>query len=67
MRISYLPKALYLRDPLPFTKADDLIYELLRRLNKEYNQTFIVVTHNEEMASKADRIIRLVDGKITDQ
>jgi lipoprotein-releasing system ATP-binding protein len=49
------------------TKTGDLIYELLRRLNKEYNQTFIVVTHNEELASKADRIIRLVDGKITDQ
>ena len=49
------------------TKAGDLIYELLRRLNKEYNQTFIVVTHNEDLASKADKIIRLVDGKITDQ
>ncbi len=49
------------------TKTGDLIYELLRRLNKEYNQTFIVVTHNEELASKADRIIRLVDGKIIEQ
>ena len=49
------------------TKTGNLIYELLRRLNREYNQTFIVVTHNEDMASKADRIIRLVDGKITDQ
>ncbi len=49
------------------TKTGDMIYELLRRLNKEYNQTFIVVTHNEDMASKSDRIIRLVDGKITDQ
>jgi lipoprotein-releasing system ATP-binding protein len=49
------------------TKAGDLIYDLLRRLNREYNQTFIVVTHNENLASKADRIIRLVDGKITDQ
>jgi lipoprotein-releasing system ATP-binding protein len=49
------------------TKAGDMVYELLRRLNKEYNQTFIVVTHNEDLASKADRIIRLVDGKITDQ
>jgi len=28
------------------TKTGDMIYELLRRLNKEYNQTFIVVTHN---------------------
>ncbi len=49
------------------TKTGNLIYELLRRLNREYNQTFIVVTHNEDMASKADRIIRLVDGKITNQ
>lgn len=49
------------------TKTGDLIYELLRRLNREYNQTFIVVTHNENMASKTDRIIRLVDRKITDQ
>ncbi|MCO5382245.1 MAG: ABC transporter ATP-binding protein [Methanosarcina barkeri] len=49
------------------TKTGDLIYELLRRLNREYNQTFIVVTHNEDLASKADRIIRLVDGKITNQ
>jgi lipoprotein-releasing system ATP-binding protein len=49
------------------TKTGNLIYELLRRLNKEYNQTFIVVTHNEDMASKADRIIRLVDGKIIDK
>lgn len=48
------------------TKTGDIVYELLRRLNKEYNQTFIVVTHNEEMASKADRIVRLVDGKIAD-
>jgi len=48
------------------TKTGDLIYELLRRLNKEYNQTFIVVTHNEELAGKADRIVKIVDGKITD-
>ncbi len=49
------------------TKTGDLIYGLLRRLNREHNQTFIVVTHNENLASKADRIIRLVDGKITDK
>jgi lipoprotein-releasing system ATP-binding protein len=49
------------------TKTGDMIYELLRQLNKEYNQTFIVVTHNEDLASKADKIIRLVDGKITDK
>jgi len=49
------------------TKTGDLIYELLRKLNREYNQTFIVVTHNEELAGKADKVIRIIDGKIMDQ
>ncbi|MCC4766506.1 ATP-binding cassette domain-containing protein [Methanosarcina sp. DH1] len=49
------------------TKTGDMIYDLLRQLNREYNQTFIVVTHSESLASKADKIIRLVDGKITVQ
>lgn len=49
------------------TKTGDLIYELLRRLNREYNQTFIVVTHNEELAGKADRVVKIIDGKITSQ
>jgi lipoprotein-releasing system ATP-binding protein len=49
------------------TKTGDMIYELLRQLNREYNQTFIVVTHTDDLASKVDKIIRLVDGKITVQ
>jgi lipoprotein-releasing system ATP-binding protein len=45
------------------TKAGDMVYKLFRQLNKEYSQTFIVVPQNEGIASKVDRIIRLVDGK----
>lgn len=48
------------------TKASENIYELLRKLNQEHNQTFILVTHDERMAAKTDRIIRLVDGKIAE-
>ncbi len=48
------------------SKSSDNIYELLRRLNREHNQTFILVTHDESMAAKTDRIIRLVDGKIVE-
>ncbi|WP_440953126.1 ABC transporter ATP-binding protein [Methanococcoides sp. FTZ1] len=44
--------------------SSDKIYELLRKLNREHDQTFILVTHDENMAAKTDRIIRLVDGKI---
>ena len=46
------------------SKSSDNIYELLRKLNREHKQTFILVTHDERMAAKTDRIIRLVDGKI---
>ena len=46
------------------SKASDNIYELLRKLNQEHNQTFILVTHDVRMAEKTDRIIRLVDGRI---
>jgi len=46
------------------SKASESIYELLRKLNREHNQTFILVTHDERMAEKTDRIIRLVDGRI---
>jgi lipoprotein-releasing system ATP-binding protein len=46
------------------TKSSDMIYELLRKLNRQMNQTFILVTHDMDMAEKTDRILRLVDGKI---
>jgi lipoprotein-releasing system ATP-binding protein len=46
------------------TKSSDKIYELLRQLNRDRGQTFILVTHDEEMARKTDRIIRIVDGHI---
>jgi lipoprotein-releasing system ATP-binding protein len=48
------------------SKSSDVIYDLLRKLNEEHDQTFILVTHDEHMAEKTDRIIRLVDGKIGD-
>jgi lipoprotein-releasing system ATP-binding protein len=48
------------------SKSSDVIYDLLRKLNEEHDQTFILVTHDERMAEKTDRIIRLVDGKIGD-
>ena len=40
------------------------IIELLKKSNKEYNQTIILVTHDEEIAKEADRIITVNDGKI---
>jgi len=46
------------------TKTSDLIYNLLRELNRKINQTFILVTHDMTLAEKTDRILRIVDGKL---
>jgi putative ABC transport system ATP-binding protein len=40
------------------------IISLLRHFNKEYNQTVIIITHDEKIAMSADRIISIEDGKI---
>lgn len=40
------------------------IISLLRRFNKEYNQTVIIITHDERIALSADRVIAIEDGKI---
>lgn len=40
------------------------IISLLRRFNKEYNQTVIIITHDDRIALAADRVIAIEDGKI---
>ena len=37
---------------------------LLQASNKQFNQTMVIITHNNEIAQLADRIIRLEDGRI---
>lgn len=46
------------------SKASDEIVELLKISNKKYKQTIIMITHNLEIASIADRIIKIEDGHI---
>jgi len=42
----------------------EALYELILDLNRKHEQTFIIVTHNELMATHAQRVIELEDGKI---
>ena len=42
------------------------LHELFFRLREQLNQTFIIVTHNEELAAMADRKITIIDGKSTE-
>jgi lipoprotein-releasing system ATP-binding protein len=48
------------------TTTGESVHQLLRDLNCEKKITFVIVTHNEHLASKSDRIINMVDGKIYD-
>lgn len=45
-------------------QSGEAVQELLRKLNQERKQTFIVVTHNEAFARALDRRVRLVDGEL---
>lgn len=47
------------------SKNSQEIVELLKLSNRKYNQTLIVITHDENIALQADRVIAIEDGKIT--
>ncbi len=42
------------------------VLSLMRRLNREHRQTFVIVTHNANIAQMADRVVRLRDGRVMD-
>lgn len=46
------------------SKASEEIVTLLKMSNKKYKQTVIIITHDLEIASRADRVITIDDGKI---
>lgn len=48
-------------------KTADEVVALMRRLNNENQQTFIIVTHDPEVGMKCDRIVHMRDGEIVDQ
>ena len=41
------------------------VYDLFRKINKETGTTLIIVTHNDHIAEKSDRVIQLTDGNIS--
>ena len=47
------------------TKSADAVFELLRRFNREHGTTLLFVTHNAALASRCDKTIQVVDGRIT--
>ena len=45
-------------------RSSEAVLELLWDLNSKSGQTFVIVTHNQELTQQVDRVIQLVDGKI---
>jgi lipoprotein-releasing system ATP-binding protein len=60
------PRIVFADEPtgnLDSTNARDL-HNLFFQLREEMNQTFLIVTHNEELAQMSDRVVHMKDGKI---
>jgi lipoprotein-releasing system ATP-binding protein len=45
-------------------KNSDMVFDIFQRLAKDYNQTMLIVTHDQEFAKKTHRIIEMEDGRI---
>ena len=46
------------------THTGEAVHELLQNLNKQKGTTFIIVTHNDKLAIRADRVFRMAEGKL---
>ncbi|AFS77546.1 ABC transporter ATP-binding protein [Gottschalkia acidurici 9a] len=49
------------------SKTSSEVLGLLKRTSKQFNQTIVMITHNNEIAQLADRIIRIEDGRISNR
>jgi lipoprotein-releasing system ATP-binding protein len=47
------------------SKSADGVFEVMRQINRERATTFLIVTHNTYLAKRCDRIIEVVDGRLT--
>lgn len=46
------------------SESTENIYNILRNINKEYGTTFLIITHDQRIAEKTDRIVEIKDGRI---
>jgi lipoprotein-releasing system ATP-binding protein len=48
-------------------RNSQVLFDLILELNQKYNQSFVIVTHNEMFAEKANRVIHLWEGKVKEE
>lgn len=49
------------------TSSSEELHQLLFQLRKDFGQTFVIVTHNDELAAMSDRKLEMRDGRLLDQ
>jgi lipoprotein-releasing system ATP-binding protein len=47
------------------THTGEAVHDLLLSINKQQSVTFVIVTHNDKLALRADRVLRMAEGKLT--
>ncbi|MDM7922335.1 MAG: hypothetical protein QUS14_08540, partial [Pyrinomonadaceae bacterium] len=48
------------------TENSQIVLDMFRKLNEEFNQTIIMITHNPEAAAACSRTIRMRDGRVVE-
>ena len=46
------------------SEASDRVMELITRFHRELGLTIVLITHNEQVAARADRLLRMRDGRL---
>ncbi len=62
------PKIIFADEPTGNldTETSEAIHSVMRDINRKTGQTFVIVTHDENLADSCDRTVKMIDGLITD-
>ena len=47
------------------SETTENVYAILRDINQKFNTTFLIITHDQRIAEKTDRIVQVKDGRIS--
>jgi lipoprotein-releasing system ATP-binding protein len=48
------------------TATGEQVFQLMREFNRDWGTTFLLITHDPRIAERADRVLRIVDGRLSE-